>query len=132
MHIDTCVILASAAVYRSVDSVLYALITLFSSSRVIDSILYGADTGKMVMIISEHNSEIAEIITHEVNRGITVLRGRGYYTGKEREVLLCAVRRPETSKLRAIVKRADPSAFIITCDASEVIGEGFKPITKEF
>ncbi|MDR3644802.1 MAG: YitT family protein [Clostridia bacterium] len=66
-----------------------------------------------------------------MDRGLTILKGKGYYTGEERDVIMCAVRRPEAVKLRRLIKRYDPSAFIIMCEAGEVIGEGFKPITKE-
>ena len=129
--IDCIIITASIIAFKSVDSGLYAMITLFVSSRVIDIILYGSDNGKMVLVISEKNDEIAKRIGEEIDRGVTMLKGRGFYTGKERDVLLCAVRRPETAKLRSLVRSTDPSAFIILCEASDVIGEGFKPITKD-
>lgn len=132
LSIDAVIILISTIVFKSVDSGLYAMIDLFVSSRVIDAILYGSDTGKMVLVISNKNNEIAKKITSEINRGVTILKARGYYTGSDREVLMCAVRRPQTAKLRSIVRSADPTAFIIMCDASDVIGEGFRPITKEY
>lgn len=132
MIIDTFIILISTIVFKSVDSGLYALIDLFVSSRAIDMILYGSDTGKMAIVISEKNIDIAQCITSEIGRGVTILKGRGFYTGTEKDVLMCAVRRPQTAKLRSIVKRTDPSAFIIMCEASDVIGEGFKPITKDY
>lgn len=131
MTIDTIVILTSVIVFKSVDSGLYSLIQLFASSKVIDIILYGLDTGKMVLVISDKNEEIAKKITVELDRGVTMLKGRGYYTDSNREVLMCAVRRQQISQVRAIVRIADPTAFIIMCEASDVIGEGFKPITKE-
>lgn len=131
MIIDTIIILTSVFVFKSVDSGLYALIQLFASSKVIDIILYGLDTGKMVLVISDKNDEIAKKITVELDRGVTMLKGRGFYTDTDREVLMCAVRRPQVSQVRAIVRVIDPSAFIIMCEASDVIGEGFKPITKE-
>ena len=131
MGIDCVVILISLIVFKSIDSGLYALIELFVSSKVIDTILYGSDTGKMVLVISDKYEEIAKILTSELNRGITFLKSRGYYTGRDREVLLCAVRRPQTARLRAIVRKIDPQAFIIMCEAGDVIGEGFKPITKD-
>lgn len=131
MIIDTIIILTSVFVFKSVDSGLYALIQLFASSKVIDIILYGLDTGKMVLVISDKNDEIAKKITVELDRGVTMLKGRGFYTDTDREVLMCAVRRPQVSQVRAIVRVIDPSAFIIMCEASDVIGEGFKPFTKE-
>lgn len=88
--------------------------------------------GKMAVVVSDKNIEIAQTIITEIDRGVTMLKGRGFYTGKEREVLLCAVSRAQTSKIRSIVHRTDPSAFIIMCEASDVIGEGFQPITRDY
>lgn len=132
MLVDAVVIITSTIVFRSVDSGLYAMIQLFVSSKVIDAMLYGADTGKMVLVVSEKNKEIATAIMAELDRGVTMLKGSGFYSGNDREVLLCAVRRQQTPSLRAIVRKVDPSAFIILCEADDVIGEGFKPITKDF
>lgn len=129
--LDIAIIGLSAIVFRSLDSALYAIICSFASSRVIDGILYGSDNGRMVLVISEHNEDIARQILSDMERGVTLLRGKGVYTGREREVLLCAVRRPEAARLRSIVRQADPSAFVIMCEAGEVIGEGFTPINKE-
>lgn len=131
MILDAMVIIASAIVFRNVESGLYALISIFASSRVIDSILYGSDNGKMAVIISKNPDALANAIIGELGRGLTLLKGKGYYTGQERDVIMCAVRRPEAAQLRTVVRKIDPSAFIIMCEASEVIGFGFKPITKE-
>lgn len=131
MFVDCLIILASIIVFKSIDSGLYAIINLYVSSKVIDIILYGSDTGKMVLVISDKNEEIAKTITEDLDRGVTMLKGRGFYTGRERDVLLCALRRPQAARVRAIVRKADPNAFIIMTQADDVIGEGFKPITKE-
>lgn len=131
LFVDTAIIVISVFAFKSIDSGLYAMIQLFVSSKVIDLILYGSDTGKMFVIISEKNNEIAKIITDDLDRGVTLLKGRGFYTGADKEVLICAVRRQEISKVREIVKGIDQTAFMIMCEASDVIGEGFKPINKE-
>ena len=131
MGIDMIVILASIIVFKSIDSGLYSMIHLFVSSKVIDVILYGADTGKMVLVVSNKNEEIAKTITLELDRGVTMLKGRGFYSGNDCDVLLCAVRRQQTARIRSIVRTTDPAAFIIMCEAGDVIGEGFKPITKD-
>lgn len=129
--LDILIIGVSAIVFHSLDSALYAVICSFTSSRVIDGILYGADTGRMVLVISDHNDDISRAILNDMERGVTLLKGKGVYTGREREVLLCAVRRSEAAKLRGILRRTDPAAFVIMCEAGEVIGEGFSPISKD-
>lgn len=132
MGLDGIIILISLIVFKSIDSGLYAIIEIFVSSKVIDTLLYGSDTGKMVLVISDKYDEIAKNVIDELDRGVTLLKGRGYYTGSDREVLMCAVRRPQAARLRAIITKADPSAFIIMCEAGDVIGEGFKPINNEY
>lgn len=129
--LDMGIIGVSAIVFRSLDSALYAIICSFTCSRVIDSILYGADTGRMALVISDQNDAIARQVLNHMERGVTLLKGKGVYTGRERDVLMCAVRRPEAAKLRNIIRQTDPAAFVIMCEAGEVIGEGFTPITKD-
>ena len=126
--IDVAVVLASAAVYRNYESPLYALIVIFINTKLIDSILYGMDegNGKMMFIISQKSREIAPEILQDMGRGVTMLESRGAYSGREGEVLLCAVRRHEVYKTYDIVRSIDPQAFIIVGDAGEITGEGFR------
>ena len=126
--VDLVVVLISAFVYRNYESPLYAIINIFVSSKLIDAVLYGADTGtgKMMFIISPKNKEIAQRIMTEISRGVTELRSRGAYRGEEGEVLLCAVRRSEVYKTQDIIRSVDPDAFVIVGDAGQISGEGFK------
>ena len=126
--VDLVVVLISAFVYRNYESPLYAFINIFVSSKLIDAVLYGADTGtgKMMFIISPKNKEIAQRIMTEISRGVTELRSRGAYRGEEGEVLLCAGRRSEVYKTQDIIRSVDPDAFVIVGDAGQISGEGFK------
>ena len=126
--VDLVVVLISAFVYRNYESPLYAIINIFVSSKLIDAVLYGADTGtgKMMFIISPKNKEIAQRIMTEISRGVTELRSRGAYRGEEGEVLPCAVRRSEVYKTQDIIRSVDPDAFVIVGDAGQISGEGFK------
>lgn len=128
MCVDFVIVVASAFVYHSMESALYALIAIFVSSRLIDAILYGTDigTGKIMFIISEKSDEISNEIINDVDRGVTKLDSRGAFTGREGEVLLCAVRRYEVAKVKDIVRTIDKSAFIIVGDAGDISGEGFR------
>ncbi|WP_283607561.1 YitT family protein [Faecalispora anaeroviscerum] len=133
MGVDAMVILLSGFVYRSLESALYAFITVFVSTRLIDTILYGADagTGKMLFIISEKNDEIATKILSEIDRGVTALKSRGVYSNRSGEVLLCAVRRYEVSKVTDVIRSTDNRAFIIIGEAGQITGQGFREIKKE-
>ena len=128
--VDCVVILISAFVYRSLESALYAGITIFISSRVIDAILYGTDagTGKFILIISEKNEEIARDILGNIERGVTRLQAKGGYSGRNGEVLLGAVRRYEVAGVKEIIHAHDPAAFVIVGEAGEIRGEGFRRI----
>lgn len=128
LAIDLIVVVMSAVVYRNLESPLYAIIVIFITTKVIDAILYGTDrgTGKMMFIISPKNGEIAQRILEEMDRGVTYLKSKGGYSGRDGEVLLCAVRRQEVHKTFDIVHQEDPDAFIIVGEAGDINGEGFK------
>ena len=126
--LDVIVTVLAALAYRNVETGLYTVFTIFATSRVIDSILYGADRGKLAFIVSDQPRALADGILRHMGRGVTVLRGKGAYTGAEKDVLLCAVRQHEAGRLHTVVKRIDPHAFMIMSEAGEIIGEGFKQI----
>ncbi len=129
--VDGLIVAVSAVVYHNIENALYAIITIFVCSRLTDAILYGTDigTGKMLFIISQKNDEIAEQILTDVDRGVTILKSRGAYSGKDGEVLLCAVRKFEVFKVKDLVKSIDPEAFLIVGEAGEITGEGFRSVT---
>ena len=130
MGVDGLIILVSIFVFGNMEAGLYGGISLFCCSKVIDSIVYGMDKGVMVTVISDKNKEIAEGIMREMERGVTFLKGEGAYTGKPRDVLICAVRRQEFARLTAIIRMFDEDAFIITSETKEVRGEGFKAVSE--
>ncbi|OCN02538.1 hypothetical protein A7X67_15385 [Clostridium sp. W14A] len=131
--VDFVIVVISAIAYRSIESALYALIAIFVSSRMIDTILYGTDvgTGKVIFIISEKSERIAQEILTDVERGVTYLDSKGAYTGRKGEVLLCAARRYEVVKIKDIVRTIDRNAFLIVGDAGEITGEGFREVRPE-
>ena len=133
MFIDLCVVVISAIVFKSVESAMYAVIVIFVATRLIDAVLYGTDigTGKMLFIMSQKSQEISQVIISQMSRGVTILKSKGAYTGKEGDVLLCAVRKYEVYRLTQLIKEIDIDAFIIIGDAGQINGEGFKENGKE-
>lgn len=123
---DGAVIIFAALIYRNIESALYSVISMYGTSYVMDMILYGSDKGKTVYIVTEHSNEICKGISTVLKRGVTVISAKGGYTGQERTLLLCIVRRHEVSALYEIINKHDEKAFIIVGDAGEIIGEGFK------
>ena len=91
-----------------------------------DALVYGADKGKMLLIMTRKEREIADAVLEKMKRGVTMPNATGAYTGGEKRVLLCAVRRSEMYQLRTLVQDLDPSAFMIVVSTDEVLGEGFK------
>ncbi|MDR2908855.1 MAG: YitT family protein [Oscillospiraceae bacterium] len=129
LGVDALVLISAALVFRNVESALFALITIFVSTRVVDSILYGLDMGKVLMIVTNEESaeNISAKIFAELDRGCTVLEARGSFTRADKPVLLCAVRASQVYEVKQIAYQIDPGAFIMAMEANEVIGEGFKP-----
>lgn len=123
---DVIVVVFSAIVYGNVESALLSSVTIYASTQIMDSILYGADGGKVIFAVSKINDEIAQTIMKEIGRGVTFLSALGGYTGQEIKVLMCAVRRHQVSKVHSIISGADNKAFVMVLDAGEILGEGFK------
>lgn len=125
LAVDGVVIAVAALVYRDVESALYAAVLIYVSTEVLDALVYGRSGGKLLLIMSNQAARITQEILDRMERGVTVLKATGAYTGDDRQVLLCAVSRSEVYPLRTLVTRIDPAAFIIVTSADEVRGLGF-------
>lgn len=123
--IDVVIVGGSMFVFQNIDSGLYAIISIVIASKIIDLMLYGMLEGKLLLIFSDHYSVIASRIISEQDRGVTILKGYGGYSGKEKNVICCAVHKNQYAKIKKIVSLADPNAFIVISNAGEVLGEGF-------
>lgn len=131
MMVDMLVVLASILAFHNIESGLYAVISIYTSTKVIDGILFGMYTGKIALIISDREEEIVTGILVRMDRGVTLLKGEGAYSGQEKKVILCAVRTHEYTVMEEIVRSADPNAFVILLQANEIVGSGFRPITEQ-
>ena len=123
--IDGCVILLAAFVF-SAELALYALISVFISSRIVDVVQEGVGYGKAAFIISEYEDDIARAVLTQLERGATFFDGKGAYSLKEKGILLTVVHRSEVTRLKVLVSEIDPDAFVIVTNVNEVLGEGFK------
>ncbi len=129
--VDMCVVALSGFVFRDLNIALYALIAVLVSGRALDYVLYGNDGAKMVYIITGKPTEIGHRLLKNLEVGITYLQGKGGWTGREKEVIFCVVRRQLGPRVEEIVKEEDPSAFMIVTSASEIYGEGYKDFFAE-
>lgn len=122
--VDGAIVLAGALVY-GINSALYAVIAVFITTKVMDTIMEGMKFAKMAFIISDQDQLIANEILYKMSRGATSLSAKGAYSRKDKNVILCAVDKKEIVTLMDIVDKIDPNAFMIVTDAREVLGEGF-------
>lgn len=125
MIIDLIIILMGWPVFGNIDSVLYGIVATGVTSIVIDKIMYGVGAGKLIIIISDHGQEVADKIANAIDRGSTLIRAIGTYTGSERQVLLCACNKSQAFKVRSSAHEVDENAFVMITETSEVYGEGF-------
>ena len=127
---DFVVLALAAAVFGRVEAALYGAVALFISARVMDTVLYGMDTSKVAYVISDRWREMADAIL-ALERGVTILRGEGAFSGKERRMLMVAFKQREIVQIKETVHDMDPDAFLIVVNAHDVLGEGFGEYRKE-
>jgi uncharacterized membrane-anchored protein YitT (DUF2179 family) len=120
------IVIGVSLFYIPKEKVLYSLVAVYISSRMIDYITEGAYAAKAFTIISDHTEQLASAISKELNRGVTIFPAKGAYSGQNKEVIYCVIYRQESRRLREIVKGIDPTAFIIIDEVHDVVGEGFK------
>lgn len=122
------VVLIAAAAYFGLQAALYALILTFVAARVVDVVQGENSYARAAIIISSQAMDIRSALLTVLERGVTVLEGRGGYTEAGLDVLYCVVSRGEVSILKRLVQSIDPRAFVVITEASEVLGEGFRTL----
>ncbi|MBQ9156800.1 MAG: YitT family protein [Eubacterium sp.] len=125
--ISGCVLAAVGLVYHNIDAVLYGLISTYVASTVIEKIMYGAESGKLALIVTTKGKEICEAINNNIRRGSTILPAYGGYKQDRREVVLCVCGRQQAATIKTLAEKTDPDAFLIVSEFNEVFGEGFSP-----
>ena len=128
LMVDTAVILSAGFIFGW-KAALYAMITLYVSGLVSETVLEGGGTVRTAMIITNRPEDVSARVIENMERGVTYLEGRGAYTGNSRPVLYCVVSRAEVSTLKTIVHEIDPDAFMVIGVAHEALGEGFMPLS---
>ncbi len=131
LAMDAVIVALSAFVFKDIDVALYAGLTVFVISLVLDLVLYGRDEAKLMFIISDKSEEITRRLLEELDIGVTHMRGSGAFSGKDKQVILCAAKKSIAPKTEVIVKEEDPQAFMIITSATEIYGEGYKSYFSE-
>jgi len=130
LGIDLAVIATYAAVFKSINNALYGIIALYISTIVMDMVIYGSRTAELAYIISDKSAEIVRKLL-DLEMGVTVLEGKGAYTGNNKQVILIAFKRHRVALVKSLVMEIDPLAFVIVTQAHEVLGEGFDIYTND-
>lgn len=126
---DTAVMLLVALTFGQLSAMLYGFIKLYTCSKAMDTVLYGTVDSRVAYIISDHWRELSGTLLQ--SRGVTLLQAKGAYTGAEKQVLMIAFKQKEIVDLKRRVYELDPEAFLIVCDARDVLGNGFSAYRRE-
>ena len=110
-----------------VDNIIYGLIATYICSVVVDKVMYGFDAGKVTLIVTDYGEAVAEKIHDLTERGATILKGEGSYSKNDKQIVMCACSYKQMHMVQKAVKEVDTGAFLVTMEANEVRGEGFKP-----
>jgi len=129
LMVDGLVIILAGFVFGPKQA-LYALITLYVSGIVAETVMEGSSVIRTAMIITSKPEEVSGQIMENMSRGVTMLTGKGAYTGEARAILYCVVIRSEVAQLKSIIHEIDAQAFMVIGQAHEALGEGFKPLTR--
>lgn len=125
LFLDAVVVTASGIVYQNINNALYAMVTMYAASVALDAILYGLNYAKCAFIITDKWNDVNERLLSSLERGTTLIPCFGGYGKGERRIILCAIRKNQLIALKEAVYSADRNAFVIMCDANEVLGLGF-------
>ena len=124
LALDVAVTLGYALCFRDLSRAMYGIVALYILSLLIDRVVYGPNAAKVAYIISEQYEAITRELL-QLDRGVTLLEGKGAWSGKDKRVILCAFGRRQIIPVKKLVQAVDPNAFVIVCDAHEILGEGF-------
>lgn len=126
-----CISVLLAGLTIQIEYALYAFISIYVSSKVIDVVMLGLSKDKACYVISDEHEQVKQRLLNELERGVTLLNAEGGFSGTAKPVLLCILSSQEVGRLKNIVQEADPRAFVFISDAYEVLGEGFRPLKNE-
>lgn len=122
------VVVASIFAFGNIDSAIFAAICIYISGMVMDKIVYGMNTNRLIFIISDKSREIEAMILEKLHRGCTVLQGEGGYRHSQTKVIFCVVSKAQFYRVRRMALSVDEHAFLVGCEAGDVLGKGFKHV----
>ncbi len=121
---DILVVLGSSVVI-GIENTMYTGISIYISTKILDYLIDGFDTRKAVTIISNSTVAIAEKVSEEMDRGVTVINARGHYSNESKDILYVVINKQELFLLKKMIQQVDDKAFVVVHDVRDVFGEGF-------
>ncbi len=128
---DAVVVVLTGLVFHDISKALYTGIAVFTTSKVIDAVVYRFDYSKVALIVSAQYEQVAAAVGDKLGRGATYLYGQGSYYLQDTKVVLTAVKKQQVAELKELVTQMDPNAFIIVMEAHQVLGDGFARYSKQ-
>jgi len=128
IYVDSVIVLVGLLAFHDWKIPLYSWLVIYITGKAIDLTMKGGDYNKALFIISDEHEKIKEKILFELDRGGTLLQGKGLYTNEEKQVIYTIVSRREVAILEQFIHSIDPNAFIAIMDTSEILGEGFRSL----
>ncbi len=116
------VIFSAAAFFLGIESALYSMLTYFAASKTVDFLIHGVDEHTAVIIMSEHSEEIRQVIVRDLQRGVTIYKGRGGMSDSEQDILFCVVTRLEIGRIKTAAHGVDKHAFIVVHPLADAEG----------
>lgn len=128
---DVVIFIVFALLFGKLDSAMYSAICMFITSQVVDIVLYGAVNSKVCYVITDESVAVKEAIVGKLRRGVTYIHGEGAWSGQQKNIILCVIKRNQIVELKKLVREIDEKAFMIVSDSREVFGKGFTHIADE-
>ena len=122
---DLLIVIVGGYVFNDIDGIIYGLIVSMLMAKIVDQMIYGANSGKFALIVTEKALEITKLIDECSGRGSTILPAKGGYKQEDKQIVACASNDKEMFTIEQKVKEVDPKSFIIILESHEVHGEGF-------
>ncbi len=129
--VDSCVVLLGLIVLRDWRIPLYSLVTIYLTTKVMDYILDGGSSNKLLFILSERYESIRNLILDGLDRGGTYIHSTGMYSMQDKKMIFVVINRKELPVVQDYIKQIDPYAFMVVMNAHEIYGEGFKSLLPE-
>lgn len=128
IYLDIVIIASSYLVFGSIEKIVYGYVIMGVFGYSLDLVIEGSKQSYQIMVFSKHNEEIANRIGNELNRGVTFMKGRGWFTKEDQDVLMVIAQKHDKQNIMKIIKECDKEAFLSVAKVSGVFGKNFDRI----